>query len=512
MIYFDDACPWFFSCHARKMSSHVSYRKTRITYFFHPFQNFIYKELTMSKKILIIIALIIFPLVVGLACRFTSSPDPTPTPTEELVIEIESPTEAPTLVIVQEEEQEEEQVEPTPEPVEVATDLVILEESAWMQEGSLVFVGYLIENPSSDLLYENVEFTIRLFGFSGNLIDTGYSSVPWFFPNMTTGVVSTFYVDDDSVIVDSVEVNWTFKGTSSPDTFENPFTTENIVLWDNAGYPVVTGRIINNSSTTYTDVSANIICYDSDGEVIGGGISYLTFIHQNDFMGFITYVDTFGDVASVEVFPSLNYYTQFIDKTDFWSEISILDDYFFEDEFGFIKGGIVLQNETDSVLRYSYIYVTFFDEDDNITTTGEEYIALLLPGDSLGIIPWISTPPEGSTSVRYDLLLLPGETVDDFELDSNPFRVNRATVTGDFDDYVLVNFTNTYTKQVSDLDVYVMVYNADGQIIGGGTNWTRDSIPAGGTAEIEVWVTYSDAETIATIDAWVIPNLWTTFD
>jgi hypothetical protein len=471
------------------------------------------KEIIMPKKTIIII-MILFPLIVGLACRFTSSPDPTATPTEDPAVVIATePVVEPTLAVpTRMSEQEETQEEPTAQPVESPKDLVVLEKSTWIQEESTVFVGYLIENPSSDILYEDIEFTIRIFGSAGNLIDTSYAYLPWFYPNTTYGIASTFWISDESVMVNSADVSWTFTGTSSPVTSVKPFTTESLIYWDNFGYPIVTGKIVNNSSDTYTDIRADILCYDSAGEMVGGGVAYLDFIHLNDYMGFTAYVDTFGEVASVEVFPTLSYSTTLIDKTDFVSEISILDDYFYEDDFGSLQGGLILKNETDYVLRNSYIYITFYDEDDNITTTGGDFINLLLPGDSLGITPWISFPPDGANNVRYDILRLPGEREDNYELDANPFRVNNTTVTGDSNDYVLVNFTNTYSKQVSEVDVYVLLFNAAGSIIGGGNTWTTEPTSAGGTGEVEVWVSYSSAETIDSIQAWVLPSYWTEFE
>jgi hypothetical protein len=142
------------------------------------------KEKTMPKKTFIIM-LVLFPLVVGLACRFSSSPDPTATATEEPVVVVTEPIPEPT------------QPPPTQppvqeEPTQPPKDLVVLEKSNWIQEESTVFVGYLIENPSSDILYEDVEFTIRIFGSAGNLIDTSYTYIPWFYPNTTTGVAATF--------------------------------------------------------------------------------------------------------------------------------------------------------------------------------------------------------------------------------------------------------------------------------------------------------------------------------
>lgn len=463
----------------------------------------------MPKKNIIII-MILFPLIVGLACRFTSSPDPTATPTDEPVVVIETepviePTlAAPTLMSVQE--------EPTAQSITVPKDLVILEKSTWIQEGSTVFVGYLIENPSSDIIYENVEFTIRILGSAGNTIDTSYAYVNWFFPNTTNGIVATFWISDESVMVNSTDVSWTFTGTSVPGALENPFLTDSLIYWDNSGYPIVTGKIVNNTSTTYTDIRADILCYNSAGEVVGGGSTYLDFIHLNDYMGFTGYVDTFEEVASIEVFPNLTSSSKFIDKTDFVSEISILDDYYYEDDFGSLQGGLILKNETDTVLRNSYIYITFYDEDDNITTTGGDYLNLLLPGETLGITPWISFPPDGANNARYDILRLPGERDDNYELDSNPFRVNTTTVTGDYNEYVLVNFTNTYSKQVSEVDVFVLLYNASGTIIGGGNTWTTEPTPAGGTGEVEVWVSYGSAETIDSIQAWVVPSYWTEFE
>ena len=462
----------------------------------------------MPRKSFIIVLFILFPLVVGLAC-LSSRPDPTATPTEEPVAVATEPSPEPTQPPpTQPPAQEEVQEEPTQTP----KDLVVLEKSAWYQEGSTVFTGYLIENPTRDILFEDVEFTIRLFGASGNLIDTSYSNLTWFFPNTTRGVVAMFYLSDENVVVDSVDIAWTFKGTSSPGAFSDPFTTENLIYWDNDGFPQVTGKIVNNESTTYTDLRTDIICYDSSGVVVGGGTSYLDFIHLNDYMGFIAYVDSFGDVDRVEAFTSFSYSTKMIDRTDFSSDISVLQEDFYVDNFGYPQGGMIIQNETDDVLRSSVVYITFYDENDNITTAGSSFIDLLLPNSTLGVAPWLSSPPTDTNSVRYDILMLPGEADPEYVLETTPFMVNSTSITGEFDNYVLVNFTNTYSKQASEVDVFVLLFNEAGAIIGGGDTWTSEPTPAGGTAEIEVWVSYSSTETIDSVQAWAVPSFWTVFE
>ena len=467
----------------------------------------------MPKKSIIFFAFIIFPLVIGLACRFTSRPDPTATPrpvieTEEVAVEVATATPTPEPI----EEEEEQPEEPMTPAVGVVEGLEMLEKSLWMQDGSFVFVAFLFENSSSETLYEDVDFTISLFDENGDLIDEDYHIMPYIFPNQTVGIVSNIWLPMDIILVDRVEVDWSYSGSTSPGELVDPFTTDSIVYWPDDGYSLITGKIVNNESTTYTDIRVNVICYDSAGEIVGGGYTFVDFIHLNDFMGFTSYVDTYGEIASVEAFPTLTYSTQFIDKTDFISEISILESGFFEDDFGFIVGGFVVRNETDSVLSNSLFYVTFYDESEFITATAIDYIDILLPGETLGISPWVTTPPRGVESSRFDILVLPGDPEDGFELTSNPFIVNSATISDEDDSYVLVNFSNNYSKLVSEVDVFVLVYNAEGNIIGGGRDWTRDPIPAGGTSEFVVWITYADAEIIASIDAWVIPSYWTNFE
>ena len=469
----------------------------------------------MPKKSTILFAFIIFPLVIGLACRFTSRTDPTATP-RPVVETAEEVAALPTGTPTPEPIEQIEEIEAEEETEEVLTPgfgvVEGMDKSMWVQEDSYVYVAFLFENESSDMLYEDVMFSISLFDESDKLLYDEYLTTPWLFPEQTVGMFSSVWLEVDMSPVAKVTATFSYQEATAPGEMVNPFTSESIVYWPGDGYAMVTGKIVNNQDTTYTDLLVYAVCYDNAGEIVGGGFTYVDFIHLNDFMGFTMYVDTIGEVASVEVFPLLSYSTRFIDKTDFLSEISILDYYFYPNEWGYFIGGFIARNETETVLSDSLVYITFYDDQENVTATATAYIDLFLPGDTIGISPWVTTPPQDAQTTLLDILILPGEPVDDFELDSNPFRVNSTAVTGDFDDYVLVNFTNTYNRQVSELDIYVLVYNDDGLIIGGGWDWTRDPIPAGESAEIEVWVNYADAETIADIEAWVVPTNWTSFE
>lgn len=469
----------------------------------------------MRRKTLIIVILIIIPMLAGLACRFTAG-DPTATPRVEIETEEGAVTEAaeeptdPPIAAPTEAVETEAPTETTGE--QAFQELVRLDKSAWIQDEDTVFVAFFFQNPNSNLLFEDVQYTVTLYGPNNEEIDSDTSYVRWIFPEQTFGIAFSFYLADETVTVDSAAVEWVYDSTSPADGFTNPFLIDNVRFWENNNFPMVTGRISNQDPETYTDIRTNIICYDSAGEIVGGGYTYLDFIPGDDYMGFSSYVDSYADVATVEVFPTFSYNTTTYDAENLWEIISVLDSYFSESDYGSIQGGALIRNESASVLRNSILYATFYDEAGHVTSAGSTWIGILLPGATLGVTPWVPSPPDGTNTAEFDVLVLPGEVEEGYELTENPFVVNSTTLTGDYDNYVLVNFTNTYSKQASDADIYVQLYNTDGQIIGGGTDWTTDPIPAGGSMEVEVYVDYSDNQTVDRIEAWVVPGSFTEFE
>ena len=452
----------------------------------------------MKKKWLKLSLLLVLPLAVGLACQITNPLSRFfNQPTEELteIIPMEEATEA----VVTEPASGEEQ------------DLVMAEKDFWYQEDGIVYLAFYFENLNADILFEDIDYTIFLYDANGAEIQTDAAYIRYLFPASTFGVSHTVYLEDETAVVDSISIEWTYI-SGAAEGFVNPFTAQDVTYWDNGGSPGVTGKIVNSMADTYIDVLANIILLDSDSQIVGSGYTTIDFVPGGDYMGFVGQVDAFGEVSTVEVYPTFTGYSYYYEGEDFWSEIAILDDNFFLDEYGYILGGMTVQNTIDTPLSNSVAYVTFYDEADAITAVATYTIEMLLPGDTVGIAPWATTPPDGSVTTTYDILVLPGDYEDDYELSENPFVVNSAEITGDYDNYVTVNFTNGYSKQVSEVNVNVLIYDTDGYIIGGGYSWLTEPIPAGGSSEIEIWVDYDQTVDVGSIEAWVYPNGWTEFE
>ena len=463
----------------------------------------------MKKKWLKITILVILPLVVGMACQLTAPISRIfNKATEEELVDI-GPAETDVIVT---EPVGAEEINDTLEPVTgEEQDLVMQGEDFWIQQETSVYLAFYFYNPNSEILFEDIEYTIYLYDAAGAELTNYTSDLRYLFPQETFGFSEIVYLDDETAVVDSVEIEWTYLSGAVED-FTNPFTVENVTYWENDDFPMVSGMIVNASSDTYTYILANVICLDSNDQIVGSGYTNIQFVPGNDFMGFTTYVDVFGEVSSVEVYPTYTYSSYYYEGDEFWSEISIPEDNFFLDDYGYILGGMVAQNNIDVPLSNSVAYVNFYDDNDAVTAVASYSIELLLPGETVGIAPWVSTPPIGAETTSYDILILPGDYEEDYEVTDNPFVVNSTELSGDYDDYVTVNFTNGYSKSVSEVNVNVLIYDTEGFIIGGGYSWYYDPIPAGSSAEIEIWVDYDQNASIGSIVAWVYPNSWTEFE
>jgi hypothetical protein len=163
-----------------------------------------------KKTVYIMILFVLFPLVVGLACLSSrADPTATPRPVIETEVVVGPPTSEPPAEVVVEE------TEAPTATLSAPEDFVLLDNSLWVQDGSMVFAAFMIENPSMDLLYEDVEFTIRLLDENGNMIDEDYQSILWFFPGQTVGLVTNYWLESEAEVMGGVEVEWTYAGTST---------------------------------------------------------------------------------------------------------------------------------------------------------------------------------------------------------------------------------------------------------------------------------------------------------
>lgn len=477
-----------------------------------------------DKNIIPIAYFALLPLLVGIACTCGLLPfgrDASAPIVEEIELAVAAPTDIVAEAIVEE-----------PDVAEIILDETIIEESqvvviapgeelialdfSWLQEERDVFVGFYLKNQYQDKNLESINYQIKLFNADGEEMRTEKNSFPWLFPDQTVGIAYRTYLPEDAPPVDSVTIDFEYRNSSASDDFVNPFNVEKIKIWDSGGSarPTLTAIIRNNSSTIFTTVRANFLCRDATGVIVGGGNTIIRFVPGNGGMVIKEVPFVYGEVATIEIYPIITNNSKTIDDTpELWESISIIDHNYEETRFRNLYGGVIIKNNHEDMgIIGSIGVVIFYDQEGFATTYGIQEIPYLFPGSSMGIAPFIYAQPLTATTTDYEWIILPGEQIDDYELEENIFSTNSAEITGSSNQYVLVNFTNTYDKSASQADIFVMLFDESGMIIGGGRKNKGSVIEAGETAEEQVNVYYSRDTTIAEIKVWVLPTLWTKYE
>jgi hypothetical protein len=480
----------------------------------------------MKKKSFVILWFILFPLMVSLACTCGFLPfgrdkgEETADEPEVFIVEEEDAAE-PEIEVpdVEEPEQEEEieepEVEEEPEDavIQAVGDLATIKENFGVEDEE-AYVGFVMKNLNTSLALTDIEYTINIMDGDGIIVGQENNTFPWLLPEQKLGIFFRVSLDEENPPPESYNIVLEYDETVEPEHSQDIFSSEKIKIWEGGYWPVVTGIVKNSSSNIYTDVRTSVLCFDQGGNIIGGGYEYIDFIPGSGQNAFSTYLDVYGTIDSIKVFPILTYMSDpYEDTAEFWGKTSILEQNYFLSDSNELWGGTVIQNElNDETLKDVIFSVTFYDDEGYVISHGYQYIDYFLPGASLGISPWIDDVDDNVSLSYYDAYLFPGELAEDFELSENVFSVNSSELTGDYQNNVIVRFTNNYTKQVSEVDVYVLLYDTSGSIIGGGDDYYDEPIPAGSSAECEVYVYYDDAYTVDSIKAWVAPSFWTDFE
>ena len=456
-----------------------------------------------SKTKLFILLAFSFPLILGLACGISQkTPDPTATlppviaqPTEEIVTEepgepvLESPTE-PAVV------------EP---PSQASEGLVMLDNSIFIQDGTSLVSVFMLQNTDSQITLKDVEVIVDAYNASGAKVETVTEYLSYIFPGQILGIVSDIWLDE-GVTVESVNADWIIRSSEPASSLVNPFTIEKTKYFNDGDWQYLTGVIKNTQTLTYTDLRVNAVAFDASGQVIGGGYTYVDFIPGNDQVGARVFATLTGEPARIEIYPILSSWSATFEDGDWWNNIQV-NDFGFVQDGDEIGGGFLIKNITDQILKDSQYYVTVYEVDGTVAEVDSGFIDLLWPDETLGFSPNKIHLPDAANPDYVDVIIMPGE-FSEHALASNPLTTNNIAFVPDvFWPTVKVTVVNTLNKSITDIKLFVLLFDANDEIIGGGSAYP-DDLSANGSQEVEVWVTYIDEGEPARIEAYPTITTW----
>jgi hypothetical protein len=317
--------------------------------------------------------------------------------------------------------------------------------------------------------------------------DSGY--IELILPSQTLGVAGTMWLDE-GVAVSKLEVQL-LEGDSTPTEPIPTFTVESSTYYAGEYSDAATCVINSPYGIDLQDIRVSAVVYNEDGEIIGGGFTYLDFILANGSTGVEVSVTTSGDVATVELYPTVSGLTFLWEETELpegASNIALAKQGFGQDdqEIGF---GMLIENPNGNfAIENSQYHVTAFAEDGHVLATEEGYVEVLLPNQILGVAG-TTYLVEGTDVARIDAHVLVGGFV---ESDPIPY-FTAENVTYQPDAYfpqVTGQIVSPYDQDITDVRVSAILYNEAGEIVGGGFTYL-DFAPANGKAAAEVSITSS---------------------
>lgn len=145
-----------------------------------------------------------------------------------------------------------------------------------------VTYGIEIKNLNSNVAAQDVKIIVSFLDEDGNVLNTISKAIPYI-PPKTTALfgddTSISKIQPSSMTVVAIQASWDEKGYQIPN-----FLFSNLQYISNdSGYfgGKVTGRIQNPYNRNLKDVKVTYIVYDNNGEIEGGGYTYIDLIMTN---------------------------------------------------------------------------------------------------------------------------------------------------------------------------------------------------------------------------------------
>ena len=461
---------------------------------------------TRKSKFTYLLVLVV--LLTSLACATVTSviQDPTNTPVPPTTAPTEvPPTEAPTgeeptVTVVDTEEPTDvmETQEITEEPTEEVTTVsgeplpIEVLETGFGQDEESVGFAFVLYNPNPSLTLIDLEYIVSVSNEAGQLLDTTTGYLTVMEPEESVGVAGSFYLDEGMTVTD-MKVQVMYDDTQ-PDPFVIPFTTGNYTYIEDDWYSNVTGIVNNPNDRFLDDLYVSAILYDAADTIIGSGYSYVNFLPPQGSSGVEMSVIVAGEVDHIEMYAYLTssmwWMTSENDNDTVGSPPIVEKSGFGQKESNVGYGFILTNPNEDLIVNDTQYRITLFSSDGNVLATDYGYLYVLLPGESFGIGG--STYIVGEGDAGYiEIIVEPGDYSESDPMPSFTWQ-NTTFIDDDWSPRVTGEIVNPYSKDLSDLSVFAVLYNAAGEITGGGYSFV-EFVFANDTAPAEIYV-YSNGD------------------
>jgi len=348
--------------------------------------------------------------------------------------------------------------------------------------------GFLISNQDRTNAMFDTAYVLTFLNETGETVkvDEGYIDV--LLPGVEIGVGGSTFLAEGA-IARSMRVD-VRPGRLEPLSITPTIAVDDVAYFERSQFPIATGAISADFDLPLLDLRVYAVGFGRDGEIIGGGNTYLPFVSPDDPVGVEVSISSVGQPSRIELYPVITASTIHADtlarEGDESSAVAVVDQgWSVVAGSGEIGWGFILHNESDDLAVEPVLYqVTAWSADGTVLATNASYLAVLLPDEELGVGGSFFAP-EGEKPARVDVQAL-GRSVAPIEVEAGVLATSEVRYVPDsFTPRVAGQVTNNLDLDLDSVAVFAIAYDANDAIIGGGLAYV-DSVPAQGAAPVEV--------------------------
>lgn len=402
---------------------------------------------------------------------------------------IEEETEAaPTEEIKDTAPESQETAQPTQSaPIEEApdthTEVYLQAEPYWVQDGTIITVISVAKNPTNDVV-NGSQYTVTAYDKNGEELLSEYDYVEVLMPNDRLAIIHYLYLSEGQKAAD-VKMEITPGEVTSLEVPLVHFVVDKVTVMESYFMPRITGTITNPLNRTLTDMRVLAVTYDAQGNINGGGYTYLSFLNAKETTGMDVPVDVAGEVDHAEMFVECSTSTMFSEDNS-GNDLIRLFDYGFTQNGTTLNVGIIVEND-DKYLpaQISQYHLTAYAADGSVLDFDSGFINVIFSGQQYGIDHSLYWDVD-MDAARVEIAIFSGYS-DYYYLEQNPLSVTTAELSSDgWYRGLTGSVANSHTATILYPEVVAIAYDAEGNILGAGST-SLDEIPAGGEAEFELY-------------------------
>jgi len=385
---------------------------------------------------------------------------------------------------------------PTSPPTSLS---LIVGKSGVGQSGHGVSAVFLVQNPNHDYALLDIRYRLTVLDTAGKTLASSEGTIDLVMPDDELPIDTHFIVPCQKLPCDlvatRVDVVIEPGRAVKVDLPQQMFTvdrTKFMAFADFSGTNMagdffqVTGIFQSHLEQDARDVIVEAVGYDKDGQIVGGGSGKITVLPAGGSAPVAITVITQPSQIRWSLNARIPGLDSLTEKCPIPPALEIVRQGYGRNQQGTGVAFLVKNSDSALPIQNATFQVTAYDKAGTILSTNSGKLDVIFPDDTAAGYTDLFVPVDMEIA-NVEIQLTEGQLLP-FDLERNPLTTSSAVyVPDDLFPKVSAIVSNALDRELGYLDTVAVVYNQEGNIIGGGSMYIQ-SIPASEVAPAKVSV------------------------